>query len=203
MRKIWAEQLGIGEHLTQKQWYWAMGLDDIPEPPTWPEEAWPKESWPQVRPFWYKNDVGARLDAWAKWDPLLLNELNFLRDSNASEYWKRHDPMLQYSGNPRNIQRREKQAEMSTRLTKSSKPVKTLADSLQSSSFLVISTGSIEKPSGVTSSPSHVSKQLKDSELTSVRPKRMWTLTTLGKELETERKTKQAKVNSRKQKGKE
>ena len=40
MRKIWAEQLGIGEHLTQKQWYWAMGLDDIPEHPTWPEEAW-------------------------------------------------------------------------------------------------------------------------------------------------------------------
>ena len=81
MRKIWAEQLGIGEHLTQKQWYWAMGFDDIPEPPTWPEEAWPR-----VRPFWHKNDLGARLDAWAKCDPLLLNELNPLRDSNASEY---------------------------------------------------------------------------------------------------------------------
>ena len=111
--------------------------------------------------------------------------------------------MLQYSSNPRNIRRKEKQAEMSTRLTKSSKPVETSADSLQSSPFLAISTGSIEKPSGVTSSPSHVSKQLKESELTSVRPKRMRTLTTLGKELETERKTKQAKVNSRKQKGKE
>lgn len=104
MRKIWAEQLGIGEHLTQKQWYWAMGLDDIPEPPTWPKEAWLEESQPQVRPFWYKNDLGASLDAWAKWNPLLFNELNSLRDSNASKYWKRHDSMLQYSGNPRNIQ---------------------------------------------------------------------------------------------------
>ncbi len=92
---------------------------------------------------------------------------------------------------------------MSTHLTKSSKLVETSADSLQSSPFLVISTGSIEKPSSVTSFPSHVSKQLKESELTSVRPKRMRTLTTLGKELETKRKTKQAKVNSRKQKRKE
>lgn len=58
-----------------------MGLDDIPEPPTWPEEAWPR-----VRPFWPKNDLGARLDAWAKCDPLLLNKLNPLRDSNASKY---------------------------------------------------------------------------------------------------------------------
>lgn len=32
-RKIFAEQLGIGEYITRKQWYWAMGLDNIPEPP--------------------------------------------------------------------------------------------------------------------------------------------------------------------------
>lgn len=57
-RKIFAEQLGIGEYLTRKQWYWAMGLDDIPEPP-----EWPVESWPLVRPFWHKNDLGSRLDA--------------------------------------------------------------------------------------------------------------------------------------------
>ena len=81
MRKIWAEQLGIKEHFTQKQWYWAMRLDDIPEPPTWPTETWPR-----VRPFWHKNDLGARLDAWDKFDPLVLNELNPLRDSNALEY---------------------------------------------------------------------------------------------------------------------
>ena len=79
-----------------------------------------------------------------------------------------------------------------------------MGDPLQSVPFPAISTGSIEKPSGVTSSPPYVNKQQKDiSDLTSVRPKRMRTLTTLGKELEIERKTKQAKVNSRKQKGKE
>ena len=49
MRKIWAEQLRIEEHLTQKQWYWAMGLDDIPKPPTWPTETWPR-----VKPLWHK-----------------------------------------------------------------------------------------------------------------------------------------------------
>lgn len=113
MRNIWGEQLGIEEHLTQKQWYWAMGLDDIPEPPTWP-----METCPLIRPFWHKNNLGARLDAWAKCDPLLLNELNLLRDSNALEYWKGHDLMLQYSSNPRNIRQKEKQAEISTRLTK-------------------------------------------------------------------------------------
>lgn len=48
-RKIFAEQVGIGEYLTRKQWYWAMGLDDIPEPP-----EWPVESWPLARPFWHK-----------------------------------------------------------------------------------------------------------------------------------------------------
>lgn len=93
---------------------------------------------------------------------------------------------------------------MSTRLTRSLKPAITLGDSLQSVLFPAISTGFIEKSSGVTSSLPYVSKQKKDiSDLTSVRPKRMRTLTTLGKELEIERKTKQAKVNSRKQKGKE
>lgn len=92
---------------------------------------------------------------------------------------------------------------MSTRVTRSSKPVKTSADLLQSSPFPTISTGSIEKLSGVTSSPPHVNKQIKESELTSVRPKRMRTLTTLDKELKTERKSKEAKVNSRKQKRKE
>ncbi len=130
-----------------------MGLDDILEPPTWPEEAWPR-----VKPFWHKNDLGAHLDAWTKCNSLLLNELNPLRDSNALEYWKRHDPILQYSSNPRNIRQKEKQAEMSTHLTKSSKLVKTLADSLRSSPFLVIFTDSIEISSSVTSSPSHVSK---------------------------------------------
>ena len=101
-RKIFAEQAGIGEHLTRKQWYWAMGLDNIPEPP-----EWPVESWPLARPFWHKNYLGARLDAWAKCDPLLLNECNSLRDSQASDYWKRHDPMEQYSSNPRNIRRKK------------------------------------------------------------------------------------------------
>ena len=38
-RKIFAEQVGIGENLTRKQWYWAMGLDDILEPPEWPVES--------------------------------------------------------------------------------------------------------------------------------------------------------------------
>ena len=78
-----------------------MGLDDIPEPATWPTETWPR-----VRSFWHKNDLGTRLDAWAKCDPLLLNKHNSLRDSNASEYWKRHDPMLQYSSNPRSIRQK-------------------------------------------------------------------------------------------------
>lgn len=123
MRKIWAEQLGIGEHLTQKQWYWAMGLDDIPESPTWPMETWPR-----VRPFWHKNNLRAHLDAWAKCDPLLLNKLNPLRDSNASEYWKRHNPILQYSSNPRNIQQKLKRAQASIRLTEPSKPVTPLVN---------------------------------------------------------------------------
>lgn len=101
-RKIFAEQVGIGEHLTRKQWYWAMGLDDIPEPP-----EWPVKSWPLARPFWHKNNFGALLNAWAKCDPLLLNKSNPLRNSEASDYWKRHDPMQQYSSNPRNIRRKK------------------------------------------------------------------------------------------------
>ena len=72
-----------------------MGFDDIPKTP-----EWPVESRPLARPFWHKNDLGARFDAWAKCDPLLLNESNPLRDSEASDYWKRHDPMEQYSSNP-------------------------------------------------------------------------------------------------------
>ncbi len=32
-RKIFAEQRGIVEHPTTKQWYWGMILNDIPEPP--------------------------------------------------------------------------------------------------------------------------------------------------------------------------
>ena len=80
-RKIFVEQVGIGEHLTRKQWYWAMGLDDIPEPP-----EWPIESWPLARPFCHKNDLSACLDTWTKCDPLLLNECNPLRDSEASDY---------------------------------------------------------------------------------------------------------------------
>lgn len=163
-----------------------MGLDDIPEPPTWPMETWPR-----VTPFWHKNDLGAHLDAWAKCNPLLLNELNSLQDSNASEYWKRHDPMLQYSSNPRNIRQKEKRTQASTRLIRSSKPVITSGDPPQSVSFSATSTSSVEKQSGVTSSPPNVSKQQKSmSDLTFLRPKRMQTLTTLGKELEIERKTK-------------
>ena len=80
--------MGIGERLTRKQWYWAKGLDDIPESP-----EWPLESWPLVGLFWHKNDLGARLDAWAKCDPLLLNKYNLLRDLQAPDYWKRHDPI--------------------------------------------------------------------------------------------------------------
>lgn len=80
-----------------------MRLDDIPKP-----LEWPVESWPLVRLFWLKNDLGARLDAWAKCDPLLLDERNPLRDSEASDYWKRHDPMKLYFSNPRNIQRKKR-----------------------------------------------------------------------------------------------
>ena len=80
-----------------------MGLDNIPEPP-----EWPIESWPLARPFWHKNNFGACLDAWAKCDPLLLNESNSLQDSEALDYWKRHDPMEQYSSNLRNIQRKKR-----------------------------------------------------------------------------------------------
>lgn len=80
-----------------------MELDDIPEPP-----EWLVESWPLARPFWHKNDLGARLDAWAKCDPLLLNESNPLQDSEVSNYWKRHDPMEQYSSNPRNVRRKKR-----------------------------------------------------------------------------------------------
>ena len=93
----------MGEYLTKKQWYWAMGLDDIPEPP-----EWPVESWPLVRLFWHKNDLDAHLDTWAKCDPLLLDKKNPLRDSEASDYWKHHDPMKLYSSNPRNIQRKKR-----------------------------------------------------------------------------------------------
>lgn len=66
------------------------------------------ESWPLVRSFWHKNDLGARLDTWAKYDPLLLNESNPLQDLQVSDYWKRHDPMELYSSNPRNIQRKKR-----------------------------------------------------------------------------------------------
>lgn len=50
-----------------------MGLDNIPVPP-----EWPVESWSLARSFWHKNDLGTRLNAWAKCDPLLLNESNSL-----------------------------------------------------------------------------------------------------------------------------
>ena len=75
-----------------------MGLDDIPKPP-----KWPVESWPLVRFFLHKNDLGARLDAWAKCDPLLLDKRNLLRDLKALDYWKCHDSMKLYSSNLRNI----------------------------------------------------------------------------------------------------
>lgn len=71
MRKIQIKQLGIGEHLTQKQWYQPMKLDDIPEPP-----IWSIKTWLQVRLFWHKNDLGAHLDAWAKCNLFLLNKFN-------------------------------------------------------------------------------------------------------------------------------
>lgn len=80
-----------------------MELDDIPE-----LLEWPLESWPLTRSFWYKNNFGACLDAWAECNPLLLNESNLLRDSEALNYWKRHDPMEQYSSNPGNVQRKKR-----------------------------------------------------------------------------------------------
>ena len=70
-RKISVEKLRIREHQIRKQCYWAMRLDNISGPPKWP---W--VSWPLVRLFWHKNDLGACLDAWAKYDPLWLNECN-------------------------------------------------------------------------------------------------------------------------------
>lgn len=76
--------------------------------------------------------------------------------------------------------------------------VKTLAHSLQSSPLLAIFTSSIEKPSGIIFSFSHISKKPKWLELISIWPKRMQIFTTLGKELETKQKTKQAKVKSQK-----
>lgn len=80
---------------------------------------------------------------------------------------------------------------MSTRLIRSSKPVTTSRDSLQSVTFPAISTGFIEKLSSVTLSPPHVSKQQKStSDLIFVQTKRMQTLTTLGKKLEIEQKKK-------------
>lgn len=100
---IFAEQMGIGEYLTRKQWHWAMVLDDIPEP-----SEWPVKSWLLAQPFWYKNDLGGGLDIWAKCDPLLLNESNPLQDLEASNYWKCHDPIEQYSSNPRNIRKKKR-----------------------------------------------------------------------------------------------
>lgn len=57
---------------------------------------------------------------------------------------------------------------MFIRLTRSSKLVKTLADSFQSSPFPAITIAFIEKLSNITSLPLHVSKQLKELELISV-----------------------------------
>lgn len=99
MRKIFAEQVGIGEHLTRKQQYQAMELDDIPEP-----LEWPIESWPLTRLFWQKSNLSACLDAWAKCDLLLLNKSNPLQDSEVLDYQKHHNPMQQYFSNSRNIQ---------------------------------------------------------------------------------------------------
>lgn len=77
---------------------------------------------------------------------------------------------------------------MSIHVIKSSKLVQILPNSLQFSLFLTISTGSIEKPSDITFSIPHISKQLKELELTSIQPKYMQTFTTLDKELETKQK---------------
>lgn len=48
-----------------------MGLNDIFQSP-----EWPIKSWPFICSFWYKNDLDAYLDAWAKYDLLLLNKSN-------------------------------------------------------------------------------------------------------------------------------
>lgn len=74
---------------------------------------------------------------------------------------------------------------MSIHLTKLSKLVKILADLLQSLPFLAIPTKFIKKLSGVISFRLHINKQLKGSELKSVQLKYIPTLTSLGKELET------------------
>lgn len=48
---------------------------------------------PLLDHFGIKKIFVARLNTWAKCDPLLLNESNPLQDSEASTYWKRHDLM--------------------------------------------------------------------------------------------------------------
>ncbi len=81
-----------------------------------------------------------------------------------------------------------------------------ITESSQSTSSLAIYalTSSFSIWSGVTSSSSNVNKPQKNiSDSASTRPKRIQTLTAIGKELEKERKTKQARVESRKQKEKD
>lgn len=78
-------------------------LDNILEP-----LEWLVESWLFARLFWHKNNLSARLDAWAKCDSLLLNESNLLWDSEASNYWKLCTLIEQYSSNPCNIRRKKR-----------------------------------------------------------------------------------------------
>lgn len=175
-----------------------MGLDDIPKPP-----EWPVKSWSLARPFWHKNDLGACLDAWAKYDPLLLNESNPLQDSEALDYWKRHDPMQQYSSNPRNIRRKKRirtpplQPELSpsqTSLTIRSKYSVTereennLMD--QQLQFELLNAQKV----------SHISDALTpnfDLISSGLPTKRKPTLTVLGQALEKEKLLKQVKADAR------
>lgn len=217
-RKILAKQLGIGEYLTRKQWYWAMGLDDIPNPP-----EWPVESWPLVRPFWHKNDLGARLDAWAKCDPLLLDERNPLRDSEASDYWKRHDPMKLYSSNPRNIQRKKRiqtlLAQAPPRISATPPTIqpqqstsRNLQDDLIHHQLQSELLNAQKTCHTVDASPSHFTptnsvslpktdKNISQQPVSSSFPlKRKRTQTIRGQALEEEKELKQAKINARKEK---
>lgn len=189
-----------------------MGLDDIPEPP-----KWPVESWPLVRFFWHKNDLGACLDAWAKCDPLLLNESNPLQDSEALDYWKRHDPMELYSSNPRNIQRKKR---IQTPLAQAVPPTSATPPTIQSkqstsrnvqddlihyqlqSEFLTAQKTSHTHFTPTNNfSPPKADKNISQQPASSSLPlKRKRTQIIRGQALDEEKKLKQAKINARKEK---
>lgn len=163
------------------------------------------------------------MDAWAKCDPLLLNECNPLRDSQASDYWKRHDPMEQYSSNPRNI-RREKRIRTPPIQAESSTPVTPLTIRSKRSKIGVVQDDLIlyqlqsefltaQKASQYTfdaSSSNLISTSVRppkpgknisqQPDPSSPPPKRKRTQTVLGQAFEQEKKLKQAKINARKEK---